>query len=881
MDKLSQKLKELNPTRHALKISGIYSVLSALWILSTDIIHLLNTNDPFSSFLFNAGKGLIYVAVSGGILFFLMRRYFTGFHATASGLISSEEKFHALADNIDVAISRRDTQGKCLFVNRSALRITDKIPGFLKTESFVGKNPRETYSDPLIADALMKGIEKTIEGKTPITRQLKYRQLSLEGRFIPEFDREGNVISVITMITDRSEETLQLIKLQESELALKDKTEYLNSVIEASPMAVFDLDREGHVVSIWNEASEKIFGWKAAEVIGKRLPIVPEEKRTEFDSIREIAFTTGRIFGKEVTRKRKSGEDVSISVNTFPIAQKDGKITRILSYNEDITIRKKYAEDISRNSRYLKLLYEAGLFTTGTFDMNEIYKTVSALISEILDAGSIVISSLSEDASSLKCVWSCIGGKAIDVAFLPELKMEANSARFQAQAVKTGGSILVNDYSRQISELNGITFFNDRGPIPVSEVDDTINLPRSAVIIPLSYRNKISGVLQVFSYSETSYTIEDQRKLEPVAVLIASASERARLYEKAQEEIHDRKLAYDEIRKLTKGIEQSPNSIIITDSAGNIEYVNPFFTEITGYSAEEVIGRNPRILQSGETPPETFGNLWRAITGGEVWQGEFLNRKKNGELIWESVSIGPITDENEKITHYIAIQHDITEKKRSDISLKESLFEKETMLKEIHHRVKNNLQIISSLLNMQAEHYKNPEAKEAINTSRTRVKAMSIVHENLYRSADMAKTDMDGYIRKLVKNVFSVYGVSTERIGLECEADGIAFGLDTIIPLGLIINEAVSNSLKHAFPEGQNGMISISLFGNTNAGYALKIKDNGVGIPEYFSTETSDSLGMILINGLATQLDGSTKLTSNNGTELLVKFKEAKYKTRM
>ncbi len=892
LDKLSQKLKKLNPFRQALRISAIYFVLSMLWILSTDIIHLLNSAETFSSFIFNSGKGLIYVIVSALILFFLMRRYFTSLHTAAGELSLSEKKFHTLSDNIDVAITRRDTEGRCLFVNNTTLLMADKIPGFLKNSSsassasasalFIGKTPAETYTDPLIAEAFMNGIKETVAARKPVTRKLNYGELYFEAHFIPELDENEEVISVITMVTDRTDEKLQILKMQISEDALKDKTNYLNTVIEALPLAVFDLDKGGRVVSIWNEAAEKIFGWEAHEVIGKRLPIVPEEKLEEFDSIREIAFTEGRIFGKEVTRKKKSGEDVSIKVQTFPVARKDGKITRILSYNEDLTLRNQYEDEISQNSRYLKLLYEAGLFTTGTFDMHEIYKTISVLIAGIVDAGSIVISSLGEDASSLTCVWSVLEGKPIDVTFLPELNIDAKSAYFQSQAIKTGKSIIVNDYSRRIAELRGFTLFDDKGPIPQSRFEESeAKLPGSAVIIPLKYKNKISGAQQVFSYKEHLYTMKDLRMLEPVAVLIASAAERARLYEKAQDEIRERKLAYDEIRKLNKGIEQSPNSIVITDHEGNIEYVNPFFTEITGYSTEDVIGKNPRILSSGKTLPETYENMWRVITSGEVWQGEFLNRKKSGELFWESVSIGPITDEGKNTTHYIAIKQDITEKKKNNIRLKESLQEKETMLKEIHHRVKNNLQIISSLLNMQAEHYKNPEAKEAINTSRSRVKAMAIVHENLYRSPDLAKTPMDGYIRKLVKNIYSVYGVTEERIGLECRVDGISFGLDTIIPLGLIINEAISNSLKHAFPEGRSGKISISLTRFSEFGYTLRIKDNGIGISQQLKLETAGSLGMILITGLTSQLDGSSKLTNGNGTELLIEFKEVKYKSRV
>lgn len=1003
----NEHIRNLNPAKQALKVCLIFSVLSALWIVSTDLYHYISTGDEFSNFLFSVIKGLIYVIISGTVFYFILRKFFTRFSYAITELSLSEEKFRTLADNIDIGITRRDTEGKGLFVNRASLVTSGKIAGVKGADSVLGKTFRETYGDTPVTEVLLSMLDETIKTKKPASRELIYRDYHLEGRFIPEFDEKGNVTSVITIVTDRTLEKLQLEKLRESELfnktllnslpalvyifepaairniytndsifeilgytpgslhvqgsrlleeithpddlsnfmeavlpkirslrddetfentfrlmdsagrwhwfkshetvykrmpsgevlytlgtafditelkgieeELKEKTDYLNNVIESSPLAVADLDREGNVVSIWNSAAERIFGWKKEEVIGKRLPFVQEEMLGEFKSIRDEAFTKGRLVDKVVNRKKRSGEDVTICMNTFPAAMEHGKITRILSYYEDVTLRNKYEEEVNRNNRYLKLLYEAGLYAAGTFDMNDIYRNISGLIAEIVDAGSIVISSLNEDAAMLKCSYSTIEGKQVDVAFLPELKMDARSAKFQSQAIRTGKSIIINNYSRRLTELNDMTFFDEKGPITQPD-DMAAMMPNSAIIIPLKYKNKISGALQVFSYKDTPYTMKDLRKLEPVAVLIASAAERARLFENAQKEIRERKLAYDEIRKLTKGIEQSPNSIVITDSNGDIEYVNPFFTELTGYTLEDVIGRNPRILQSGETMPETYENMWKTIAEGGVWQGEFRNRKKNGEFYWESVSIGPITDEGGKITHYIAIKQDITDNKNNDIRLKESLQEKETMLKEIHHRVKNNLQIISSLLNMQADRYRNPEAIEAINTSRNRVKAMAIVHENLYRSSDLAKTKMDSYINSLIANIYSVYGVSTERIAFSCSTSGIVFGLDTIIPLGLIINEAISNSLKHAFPDGRGGEIQVELSENSGSNFLLRIKDDGIGVPKGFRTETADSLGMILITGLASQLEGSAKLENKNGTELKIRFKEVKYRSRI
>lgn len=139
-----------------------------------------------------------------------------------------------------------------------------------------------------------------------------------------------------------------------------------------------------------------------------------------------------------------------------------------------------------------------------------------------------------------------------------------------------------------------------------------------------------------------------------------------------QEEIAERKSLVDKLRKLSRAVEHSPTSIVITDTAGRIEYVNPKFTRLTGYSAEEVIGQTPAILKSGSTPPEDYRRLWNVLRAGQEWQGEFHNKKKNGDLYWEYAFISPITNPDGEITHYVAVKEDITDRKRSEAELKET-----------------------------------------------------------------------------------------------------------------------------------------------------------------------------------------------------------------
>ncbi|RPI17820.1 MAG: PAS domain S-box protein [Ignavibacteriae bacterium] len=346
-------------------------------------------------------------------------------------------------------------------------------------------------------------------------------------------------------------------------------------------------------------------------------------------------------------------------------------------------------------------------------------------------------------------------------------------------------------------------------------------------------------------------------------------------------DITERKQAEAQLRKLFQGVQQSPASIIITDLKGNIEYVNPSFTKVSGYEAEEVKGKNPRILKSGYTKDEDYKKMWDTISAGNEWKGVFNNKRKNGELFWESASISPIKDESGKTTHFLAVKEDITEQKIKDEKLLSSLKEKEVMLREIHHRVKNNLQIISSLLKLQSSYVKDPISYEYFTISQNRVKSMALIHQQLYRSTDLSQINFGDYLEKLTNNLINAYGINDKRISFGIQAEDVFLEIDTAIPCGLIINELVSNSLKHAFPFERTGNITISMHLDSDNMYKLIVKDDGIGFPPEFDYKNTTSLGMQLVVTLTEQLDGRIQVTNKKGTEFNIIFSKPDYRKRV
>jgi len=210
--------------------------------------------------------------------------------------------------------------------------------------------------------------------------------------------------------------------------------------------------------------------------------------------------------------------------------------------------------------------------------------------------------------------------------------------------------------------------------------------------------------------------------------------------------------------------------------------------------------------------------------------------------------------------------------------LVESLEETELLLREIHHRVKNNLQVISSLLNLQSSYIDDPGITGVLRDSQGRIMSMSMIHEKLYRSGNLADVDVRGYIEGLARSIMFSYLRPDQQVELRFEIEDIKLNVDTIMPLGLIVNELVTNAFKYAFPDG-GGEVRVSL-GRDGDGFLLTVADDGVGLPDDFNLDSLRSLGMLLVRNLTDQLNGELEYTSNGGTEFRVRFSEVQYKKR-
>ncbi len=300
------------------------------------------------------------------------------------------------------------------------------------------------------------------------------------------------------------------------------------------------------------------------------------------------------------------------------------------------------------------------------------------------------------------------------------------------------------------------------------------------------------------------------------------------------------------------------DAIIITDLENKVTSWNKSAERIFGWTKKEMLGEN-----------------FMPISGGAVTGIETVLTRKDGARIDVSMTISPLKNTNQEVVGLSGIFRDITERKRDEEQIKESLKEKEVLLREIHHRVKNNMQIISSLLRLQSESIKDKKSIDMYKDSQNRIVSMSLIHEKLYHSGDIARIDIKEYIRDLVAGLFESYGVSTGKVALNIKAENVSLGINSAIPCGLIINEIVSNSLKYAFPGDKRGEIKIDLSSIEGNYFQLSIDDNGIGLPKEMDIKKTDSWGLRLVSILAeNQLQGELTMNRNNGTEFMIKFKD-------
>jgi len=601
------------------------------------------------------------------------------------------------------------------------------------------------------------------------------------------------------------------------EKALKESEEKYRMLVESASDAIFVMDEKGRFLQT-NRQGHTILGYSLEEFMKMSIVDVIPPRDLVKNPLRINEIKHRESFFSERNLKCKNGKTILVeaSVTRLP----DGNLQAIL---RDISERKKSEDALKQSQENYKSLIEYS--PDGIF---------------IHDERGVVFFA---NPAALKIM---------GISALEELKTR-NIFHYLLPQYHD----VVRERKKKMEDGEHLEFMLMR----IKRTDGTIIEVESKPIEIVFEGRKAMLVV----YHDISF----QRQLEKEQ-LRAQMAEEANLI--LQQEIKERKKIEKEIQEgkkyITSLIESSLDVICAVDKEGYVTEFNKAAQEIFGYSREDVVGNHVGILyKDGEDRTKINKDL--EATG--KFAGEVINKRKNGEEFICFLSASVIKDEKGQIIGSMGVSRDITEKKETEEKIRQSLREKEVLLKEVHHRVKNNLQVISSILNLQSSYVTDEKTLDLFRESQNRIKSMSFIHEILYQTKDFSSINFSDYVVNLTNNLFHSYS-RNNNISLKLNVGNVFLNLDLAIPCGLVINELISNALKYAFPGQKKGTINISIK-QAEEFITIEIADNGAGLPKNVDYRNTESLGLQLVMTLVEQLEGDIVLDNSKGAKYKIVFR--------
>jgi len=406
----------------------------------------------------------------------------------------------------------------------------------------------------------------------------------------------------------------------------------------------------------------------------------------------------------------------------------------------------------------------------------------------------------------------------------------------------------------------------------------SLGLPNShglETFVKLSAQKAELPIVLLADFGEKPLAIEAQKKEIPVCLvqgqmdgeLLSRAIRNAIKCMRVEKELQQIEKKYSRL------IENLQEGIWVIDKNACTTFINQRMAEMLGYTVEEMLGK-PLFSFMDEGSAEACKNYLECLKWNVKKQQEIEFFRKNGTKIFVNMKMSSLTDDDENYLGAMASILDITEHKRAEEQIKALLAEKEVLLGEIHHRVKSNMQIISSLLNLQSSHMKNKDFIKMVKNSQSRVRSIALIHEKLYRSQDLSRINFSEYVQSLAVHLFQFNQINSNLIKLKMNLENVFLDIQTAVPCGLILNELITNSLKHAFPEGRGGEIIVELHPLEEHTFQMVVKDNGVGIPKDLDINYTTTLGFQIAAMLVKQIEGLMEVQKEGGTTIKIVFRE-------
>jgi len=456
-------------------------------------------------------------------------------------------------------------------------------------------------------------------------------------------------------------------------------------------------------------------------------------------------------------------------------------------------------------------------------------------------------------------------------AELIETQLKREGLQFTSKIVEKE-----DDYRRELVEFQPSIILADHS-LPQFDGITAMNLARE--ITPNTPFIFVSGkigedfAVEMLKEGATDYVLKNNLSKLPHSV--KRALEEAK--EKLEKSVAEQALKEREEKYRTL-FEYFPNYVVVLGLDGKIIDLNHAAAKFSPLSRDDTIGMYFTDLQSitGEDSSYYHELFSKYLKGEDVGPFESRLITREGEIRLMEIYPAPLLKNGELFAVQVIAQ-DITERKKAETEINASLKEKEMLLGEINGRVRNYMNMISSLLELQSVYMKNEENREVLKDNKNRVKSMLLIHDGFSQSEDFALIDFSQYIKKLIDLIVSSYHVDTNRINMKTRTDGLMLDIDAAIPCGLIINELLTNAVKHAFPGTSEGEISVEFGLDNHENNVLIVKDNGVGLSPDIEFKDSGTMGFQLVNTLVNQLDGSIILSRDKGTTFQIIWSESEY----
>ncbi len=768
----------------------------------------------------------------------------------------SEKKYRDLIENISDVICSLNRDGDIVYISPGAKQVSGYDPDELIGKPFYDLVPDEDK------DEIREGFNSILSGSQDskelriITKSGEIRWLRLSIRLISKY---GRVYEIRGLITDITKSKIAEEQLSEAHRRLQD-------IIEFLPDATFVLDKDRRVTA-WNKAIEEMTGVGKEDMIGRgeglyAVPFYAEPREMLIDLVgaSDEAIESRYPFAERVDNKIMTEEFIPSLFNgrgayvwetALPLYDPEGCLIGSIESIRDITDRMKSESAMKRRDTLLSGIAVASnlLLTVQDYE---------AGMSQALE-----IMGLAAEVESI-CVFEAhrIAEEqfaGVKFSWTREARSSRDNRVGQIKRQNTCCGRLPSSWQAPLMTGKSV-----RGTAKDFDDLDKCILGYSAnlmLVVPILLDGEFWGFICLCDHNPDRHWANWE-----VSILKAFGSciGGAIIRKRAEDALRNSERKYKEMA------DTLPQPLFEMNKSGRLTFINNSAFDYFGYDESDLddgieacdVILTERIASCAE--------MLKLLTNKDLPCFECTARKKDGSTFPVMVCSSPII-RNHKVTGARGVMMDLTERKIYEEKIMASLRANDLLLKEIHHRVKNNLQVISSLLSLQSSSIQDENTIEVLRESQNRIRSMALIHERLYRSGDLSKIDFADYTRNLTSFLFRSYGVKLDLVKLRLDVEDVFLSIDKAIPCGLIINELVSNCLKHAFPGDKSGEICLNIKSEKDL-LTMIVKDNGVGLKEGMDLKETNSLGLKLIETLVNQLKGKMDMRNVDGVEFRITF---------